>query len=77
MLSATLSGVFSPLSAYAFMVFVLLYTPCIAVIGVVKRETNSWKWTIFSVFYQLFVAWFVAMLILFATCNSLTPVSPL
>lgn len=63
MLSATLSGVFTPLSAYAFMVFVLLYTPCIAVIGVVKRETNSWKWTFFSVFYQLIIAWFVAMMI--------------
>lgn len=63
MLSATLSGVFSPLSAYAFMVFVLLYTPCIAVIGVVKRETNSWKWTLFSVVYQLLIAWVVALLI--------------
>lgn len=61
--ATALSGTFSLLSAYAFMVFVLLYTPCIAVIGVVKRETNSYKWTIFSGAYQLFVAWFVAMLV--------------
>ncbi|MBN2796667.1 MAG: ferrous iron transport protein B [Clostridia bacterium] len=63
MLSATLSGVFTQLNAYAFMVFVLLYTPCIAVIGVIRRETNSWKWTIFSASYQFAIAWFIAMLI--------------
>lgn len=63
MLSATLSGVFTQLNAYAFMVFVLLYTPCIAVIGVIKRETNSWKWTFFSASYQFAIAWFVAMLV--------------
>lgn len=58
-----LSSTFNQLSAYAFMVFVLLYTPCVAVIGVIKRETNSWKWTAFSVFYQFGVAWVVAMLV--------------
>ncbi len=58
-----LSGTFTQLTAYAFMVFVLLYTPCVGVIGVIKRETNSWKWTIFSVVYQFGVAWFVAMLV--------------
>jgi ferrous iron transport protein B len=52
-----LSGQFTALSIYAFMVFVLLYTPCVAVIGVIKRETNSWKWTAFSVLYQLAIAW--------------------
>lgn len=62
-LGAVLSTEFTKLSAYAFMVFVLLYTPCVAVIGVIKRETNSWKWTIFSVVYQLLVAWFMAMLV--------------
>ncbi len=55
-----LSSQFTALSAYAFMVFVLLYTPCVAVIGVIKRETNSWKWTGFSVLYQIGVAWFFA-----------------
>jgi len=63
MFAQALSGAFTQLSAYAFMVFVLLYTPCVAVIGVIKRETNSWKWTGFSVLYQLGVAWFVAFLI--------------
>ncbi len=61
-LSEVLQGAFNPVSAYAFLVFVLLYTPCVAVIGVIKRETNSWKWTIFSVVYQLVVAWVVAFI---------------
>lgn len=63
MLSSALSGVFTQATAYAFMVFVLLYTPCVAVIGVIKRETNSLKWTLFSVFYQFGIAWLVAMVV--------------
>lgn len=59
-LALVLKDVFNPVSAYAFLVFVLLYTPCVAVIGVIKRETNSWKWTIFSVFYQIVIAWMVS-----------------
>jgi len=58
-----LQASFSQLSAYAFVVFVLLYTPCVGVIGAVKRETNSWKWTWFSVLYQFGVAWFVSLLV--------------
>ncbi len=58
-----LSAQFTPLSIYAFLVFVLLYTPCVAVIGVIKRETNSWKWTGFSVVYQLAIAWVLSGLI--------------
>ena len=56
--SSTLRGVgFDTVSAYSFMVFTLLYTPCVAAIGVIKKETNSWKWTGFSIVYQLLVAW--------------------
>lgn len=62
-LGVVLKDVFNPVSAYAFMVFVLLYTPCVAVIGVIKRETNSWKWTIFSVVYQIVVAWSVSFIV--------------
>ncbi|SHH14969.1 ferrous iron transport protein B [Tepidibacter thalassicus] len=58
-----LSGTFTQLTAYTFMVFVLLYTPCVGVIGAIKRETNSWKWTVFSVVYQFIVAWIVAMIV--------------
>lgn len=59
-LAQVLGSVFNPVSAYAFLVFVLLYTPCVAVIGVIKRETNSWKWTFFSIGYQIVVAWIVS-----------------
>lgn len=58
-----LSQHFSALSAYAFMVFVLLYTPCLATIAVMKKEFASWKWTAFAVFYQFAVAWAVSALI--------------
>ncbi len=58
-----LSTTFTGVTAYAFMVFSLLYTPCIAVIGVIKRETNSWRWTGFSVLYQFAIAWIFAFII--------------
>ena len=62
--SSTLMSVgFDGISAYAFMVFTLLYTPCVAALGVIKRETNSWKWTGFSLVYQLLVAWGGAFLV--------------
>jgi ferrous iron transport protein B len=54
---------FTPLSALAFMVFVLLYTPCIVTLVVMIRELRSWKWSLFSVGYQLIVAWAAAFII--------------
>ena len=60
---AVLTQHFSALSAYAFMVFVLLYTPCLAVIAVMKREFASWKWTAFAVVYQFAAAWTISALI--------------
>jgi len=52
----------SPLSAYAFMVFVLLYVPCIATIVAIGREAGP-SWAVFSIFYQLTVAWLVSFLV--------------
>ncbi|NLW11068.1 MAG: ferrous iron transport protein B [Clostridiaceae bacterium] len=54
---------FTPLSAYAFMTFTLLYTPCLAALGAIKREMNSWKWTGFAVLWQTGMAWSVSFLI--------------
>ncbi|QSZ26981.1 ferrous iron transport protein B [Aceticella autotrophica] len=54
---------FTPLSAYAFMVMTLIYIPCAAAIGAIKRETNSWGWTGFSVGYSLILGWIMAVLI--------------
>lgn len=51
---------FTGLNAYALMVFCLLYTPCAATIGTIKRELNSVKWTLASVGFQLLAAWLAA-----------------
>lgn len=53
---------FTTLSAISFLVFVLLYTPCITVVGTMKKEFGS-KLTLFSVTYQLILAWLVAFLV--------------
>ena len=53
----------TPLIAFAFMVFCLLYVPCVATIGTIRGETNSWKWTGFAVLYTIVVAWIIATLI--------------
>jgi ferrous iron transport protein B len=64
-LSETLrsAGVFTPVTGVAFMAFSLIYTPCIATLGVIYRETGSWKWTIFTVIYELILAYTVAFII--------------
>ena len=51
---------FSPLTAFAFMVFILLYTPCLGLVGMILKETRSLAWTGFSVVYGLGLAWFMA-----------------
>jgi len=53
----------TPLIAYAFMVMCLIYVPCAATIAIVKKETNSWKWTGFVIGYTLVLGWLVATLI--------------
>ncbi|MCG1025466.1 MULTISPECIES: ferrous iron transport protein B [Dehalobacter] len=63
MLGTVLAQHFTPLSAYAFMVMTLLYSPCAATIGIIKKETNSVKWTLFSVLYSLIIGWIAAVLI--------------
>lgn len=51
---------FTPASALAFMVFVLLYCPCLATVTAIARESGSWRWGAFSVLYNTAVAWLVA-----------------
>ncbi len=63
-LSDTLAMVWSPLQAYVFMVFILIYVPCFATIAVIKQETNSWKWMLFAVLYTTILAWIVAFIVL-------------
>lgn len=52
---------FTPLSAFSFMLMTLLYTPCAAVIGTIKRETESVKWTLFAVLYTFAVGWIISV----------------
>ena len=54
---------FTPLSAYAFMAFTLLYTPCFAAIGAIKQETNSYKWPLTMCVITLVTAYVVSFLI--------------
>ena len=53
----------TPLVAYAFMAFCLIYVPCMATIAIIRKETNSWKWTGFPVGYTIGLAWIVALII--------------
>ncbi|MBE9547466.1 MAG: ferrous iron transport protein B [Proteobacteria bacterium] len=53
----------TPLAAYAMMLFVLLYIPCLATIAAIKRETDSWWWALFSVAFNTSLAWIVAFVI--------------
>ncbi|OQX86461.1 MAG: ferrous iron transport protein B [Candidatus Omnitrophica bacterium 4484_70.2] len=57
------SKMYNPLVAYALMVFILLYMPCVATVAVIKKETNSWKWPLFTVFYTTTIAWIVSFVI--------------
>jgi len=49
--------VFTPLTGMSFLIFVLFYLPCVAVIAAVGRESGSWKWAAFVVFYTTALAW--------------------
>ena len=53
----------TPLIAYTFMLFTLIYMPCMATLAVIKRETNSWKWPLFSAGFSVGLAWVVAVLV--------------
>ncbi|MDY6863105.1 MAG: ferrous iron transporter B, partial [Thermodesulfobacteriota bacterium] len=57
------SKIYTPLVAFTLMVFCLLYVPCIAAIGVIYREMNSFKWTAFAAFYTTTLAWIVCFII--------------
>ena len=65
---SALSGIlgasgFGPVNAYALMVFCLLYSPCMATVATIHRETRSWKWTLGMVLFQVLLAWAAATLV--------------
>jgi len=62
-LKSVIQKKFTPLTAYAFMAFVLLYMPCVVVAFAMKHEFGGWKWFGVAFAYQMFLAWGVALLI--------------
>lgn len=52
-------------TAFAFLVFVLLYMPCFATLASIKSETGSWKWVLFSVIYSFVLAYIMAGIVVF------------
>ena len=54
---------FSPLTAYAFLLFVLIYFPCIATIVAIKNESGSWRWAFFAACYTTLLAWVVSAVV--------------
>jgi ferrous iron transport protein B len=50
----------TPLAAYTYLIFILLYFPCIATIAAIKNETGSWRWACFAAVYTTIVAWIVS-----------------
>ena len=53
---------FTPLVAYSFLLFVLIYFPCIATIVAIKNESGSWRWAMFAALYTTGLAWVVSAL---------------
>lgn len=53
----------TPLAAYCFLLFVVIYFPCIATIAAIKGETGSWRWAVFSAVYTTLLAWVVSAIV--------------
>lgn len=53
----------TPLAAYCYLLFVLLYFPCIATITAIKNETRSWRWAFFAAAYTTLLAWIVSAIV--------------
>ena len=63
MLQNALARTTTPAAALAFMVFVLLYFPCIATFVAIKNESGGWKWAVISAVYTIVLAWIVAFIV--------------
>ena len=62
-LIAVISQLWTPLSAYAFMVMTLVYVPCAGMIAAIKAETGSWKWALFVMLYTIMLGWIMGFIV--------------
>jgi len=62
-LQGLLVSQYTSLAAYSFMVFVLLYIPCLATTATIYKETASMKWTVFSILYSLTLAYILSLIV--------------
>lgn len=62
-LQGLLSEYYTPLAAFSFMVFILLYIPCLATTATIYKETGSKRWTAFSILYALTIAYILSLVI--------------
>lgn len=60
---SAIQKVFTPLSAFAFMVFVLLYMPCVVVLIALRHEFATWRWSVIAFLYQMTLAWVVTFVV--------------
>jgi ferrous iron transport protein B len=61
-LQRTLRRSVSPAGALAYMVFILLYFPCVATFIAIRQESGGWKWAILTAIYTIFIAWTAAFI---------------
>jgi ferrous iron transport protein B len=52
----------TPAAALAYMVFILLYFPCVATFVAIKNESGRWKWAIITAIYTILLAWVAAFI---------------
>ncbi|MDU1903812.1 MAG: ferrous iron transport protein B [Dysgonomonas sp.] len=57
------SPTFTPLVVASFLLFVLIYFPCVATIAAIKEESGSWRWGLFSIVYTTLLAWVISFLV--------------
>ena len=61
--SSNLKSDLTPLTAYCFLLFILIYFPCIATIAAIKNETGSWRWATVAAVYTTVLAWIISALV--------------
>ncbi|GAB6052670.1 ferrous iron transport protein B [Magnetospira thiophila] len=62
-LRASLANAMTPVTAFALMVFLLLYSPCMSTFAAIKREAGGWNWAFFSLGFSLLVGWTLAFVV--------------